>query len=281
MLVIRSAHRMAARSWRLRQQGRRLGVVPTMGALHEGHASLIRAAAAHNDVVVVTVFVNPLQFGPREDFRRYPRTLARDLYLAGRAGADIVFAPSAQELYPAGFHIRLDVGSIGACWEGRSRPGHFSGVATVVALLFHLTHPTNVYFGQKDYQQTLVVRRLIEDLQIPVRLHVLPTVREPDGLALSSRNRYLSRGQRREAAILYRALCAARRRIRSGERRSGPIVAAMKCLIRSAGVRVDYTAVVEARTLAPQARLRGRVAILVAGWLGRTRLIDNLLVDVP
>ena len=272
---------MAALSWRLRQQGKRLGVVPTMGALHEGHASLIRAAASHNDVVIVTIFVNPLQFGPREDFRRYPRTLARDLRLARRAGADIVFAPSMQELYPPGFHTRIDVGPLGACWEGRSRPGHFSGVSTIVAVLFHLTHPTNAYFGQKDYQQTLVVRRLVEDVKIPVRIRVLPTVREPDGLALSSRNQYLSRVQRRQVTVLYRALCAARRRIRSGERRSAPIISEMKRLMRSAGVRVDYAAVVDARTLTPQERLHGQVAVLVAGWVGRTRLIDNLLVGVP
>jgi len=272
---------MAALSWRLRQKGKRLGVVPTMGALHEGHASLIRAAAAHNDVVIVTIFVNPLQFGPREDFSRYPRAFSQDLQLARRAGADVVFAPSSQELYPPGFHTHVEVGPLGACWEGRARPGHFSGVATIVALLFHVTHPTNAYFGQKDYQQTLVVRRLVDELKIPVRIHVLPTVREPDGLALSSRHRYLSRRQRRQATVLYQALCAARRRIRSGERRSAPIISEMKRLMRAAGVRVDYAAVADGRALRPQARLRGRVVVLVAGRVGRTRLIDNLLVDVP
>jgi pantoate--beta-alanine ligase len=281
MILIRSAHRMAALSWRLRRQGNRLGVVPTMGALHEGHLSLIRAAAAGNDIVIVTIFVNPLQFGPREDFRRYPRHLRRDLRLARRAGADIVFAPGVREMYPKGFKTRLAVGPVGDCWEARARPGYFSGVATVVAILFQLTRPTTAYFGQKDYQQTLVVRRLVSDLRLPVRLNVRPTVREPGGLAMSSRNQYLGPSQRRSATVLYRALRAAAAQVRAGERHSMPVVQAMRHLIRSAdGVRLDYAAIVDAKTLKPQRYLHGRVAMLVAATVGRTRLIDNLLVDV-
>src|SRR3989338_255377 len=219
MRVIRSAPQMTGIAQRLRRQGKSIGVVATMWCLHEGHLSLIRAAAAANDVVIVTVFVNPLQFGPGEDFKRYPRHLAGDIRLARQAGADILFAPTVQQMYPNGFASRIHVGSLGECWEGRSRPGHFDGVATVVTTLFHLTQPTAAYFGRKDYQQTLVVKQLIRDLHLPVRLRVLPTVREPDGLAMSSRNRYLNASQRRRATVLVRALRQARAQIRGGERR--------------------------------------------------------------
>jgi pantoate--beta-alanine ligase len=252
-----------------------------MGALHAGHLSLIRAAARANHVVIVTIFVNPLQFGPREDFTRYPRPFARDLRLAREAGADIVFAPTVQQLYPNGFASRIHVGPLGECWEGRSRPGHFDGVATVVAILFHLTQPTTAYFGQKDYQQTLVIRRLVDDLRLDLRLRVLPTVREPDGLAMSSRNQYLSVRQRRQAAVLFRALRAGRSRIRAGERRAAVVMSAMRRLIRQApDARIDYVAAVDGATLESVRRLRARVALLVAVRVGRTRLIDNLLVDV-
>jgi pantoate--beta-alanine ligase len=252
-----------------------------MGALHEGHGSLIRRAAAENDVVIVTVFVNPLQFGPREDFARYPRMLSRDLTLARAAGADIVFAPSLSELYPPGFQTAVRVGSLAARWEGQARPGHFDGVATVVTLLFNVTRPSHAYFGQKDYQQVLVVKQLARDVRLPLTVHMLPTVREPDGLAMSSRNTSLTPSQRAQATVLYRALRAARARIRSGERRAGPLLQQMRRLIhRARDARVDYAAIVDAGTLAPQARLRGRVAILLAVWIGRTRLIDNFLVDV-
>ncbi|MBI3011553.1 MAG: pantoate--beta-alanine ligase [Candidatus Omnitrophica bacterium] len=281
MKVIRSPRQMSEVSLRLAQQGKLIGLVPTMGALHEGHLSLIRGAASQNDAVIVTVFVNPLQFGPREDFARYPRNLARDNRLSRAAGADIVFAPSARALYPSGFQTRVDVGRLSERWEGRSRPGHFRGVATVVTILFQVTRPTNAYFGQKDYQQALIVRRLVRDLQLPLKVHVLPTAREPDGLAMSSRNAYLTGAQREQAALLYRALRAARARIHAGERRPRRILSQMRRLIRQAqDARIDYAAIVDARTLEPQPRLHGRVAILLAVWIGRIRLIDNLLVDV-
>lgn len=252
-----------------------------MGALHEGHLSLIRRAASQNDVVIVTVFVNPLQFGPREDFAHYPRMLARDIRLSRAAGADIVFAPSVSALYPKGFQTTVEAGPLAARWEGTSRPGHFRGVATVVTLLIELTRPANAYVGQKDYQQALIVERLVRDLRLSPTLHVLPTVREPDGLAMSSRNAYLTPAQRWQAAVLYRALRAARARIRAGERRAPPLLQAMRRLIRRArDARIDYAAMVDAATLEPQRRLRGRVAILLAVWIGPTRLIDNLLVDV-
>ena len=281
MTIIRSPRRMLQRALRWQRQGRRIGVVPTMGALHEGHLSLIRRAASQNDVVIVTIFVNPLQFGPGEAFARYPRDLRRDLRLARAAGADVVFAPTVEQLYPAPFQTVVEVGPLAERWEGRSRPGHFRGVATVVTVLFELIRPTDAYFGQKDYQQSLIVRRLVQDLRLAIRLHVLPTVREPDGLAMSSRNRCLSPSQRAQAARLYRALCAGRERIRGGERRAAPIIRAMRALLTAQpGTRLDYVAAVDADTLEPRRTIRGRVALLVAAWVGRTRLIDNLLVEV-
>jgi pantoate--beta-alanine ligase len=279
--LIRSANRMAATSRRLQRQGKRIGVVPTMGALHEGHLSLIRAAALQNDVVIVTVFVNPLQFGPGEDFKRYPRTLARDVRLAKAAGAEVVFAPTARQIYPPDFQTSIEIGPLGSCWEGRSRPGHFRGVATIVTILFQITRPTHAYFGQKDYQQTLIVQRLVEDLKVPVRIHMLPTVREPDGVAMSSRNASLTPSEREQARLLSRALDTARVRIRSGERRAALLIDEMRRLIsEAASARIDYVTIVGAKTLRSQWRLHGRVAVLLAVWIGRTRLIDNLLVDV-
>ena len=253
-----------------------------MGALHQGHASLIRASAAAYDATIISIFVNPLQFGPREDFRHYPRTLARDVHLAKAAGADLVFAPSAEEMYPQGFQTWVDVGSLGARWEGKSRPGHFRGVATIVAKLFNLVRPTHAVFGQKDYQQVLIIQQLIRDLDLGIVLQVVPTVREPDGLAMSSRNRSLSASSRRQAVVLYRALCEGRTQIDAGQRRTALIVRHMRrCLNAQPGVHPDYLAVVDARTLIPRRRLHGRMALLVAARVGRTRLIDNLLVDVP
>ena len=282
MKVLRSVNRMAALAQQWRRQGRRIGVVPTMGALHEGHGSLIRRAAAENEVVIVTVFVNPLQFGPREDFARYPRNLLRDLRFARGAGAHLLFAPSTQAVYPRGFQTVVGMGALAERWEGSARPGHFRGVATVVTLLFQLTQPTNAYVGQKDYQQALIIRQLVRDLRLPVRVHILPTVREADGLAMSSRNRHLTNAQRRQAAVIPRALQEGRVLIRAGERRAEPVLRRMRRLLTSeTRARIDYLAIVHAQTLAPQSRLQGRVAILLAMRIGRTRLIDNLLVDVP
>ncbi len=281
MRLIRSATQMAAVSRRLQQEGKRVGVGPTLGALHEGHLSLIRRAAAHNDIVIVTIFVNPRQFGPRDDFARYPRNLPRDLRLAARAGAAIVFAPTVAQLYPNGFSTSLDPGPRPRRWEGAARPGQFRGVATVVAILFELTRPTRAYFGQKDYQQARIVEQLAHDLRWPVRIHVLPTVREPDGLALSSRNAYLSPRQRTRATAIYRALREGSAQIRAGERRASRLVGRMRRrLQQERGIRIDYLAVADAQTLEPQRLLRGRVVLLVAARVGRTRLIDNLLVDV-
>lgn len=281
MRVVRGVSAMQALAGRLRRRYRSIGLVPTMGAFHDGHLSLIRASVSRYEATIVSVFVNPLQFGPREDFRRYPRTLARDLCLARLAGVDVVFAPGTTQLYPDGFQTRVEVVALTRRWEGRHRPGHFQGVATVVTKLFTIVQPTHTLFGQKDYQQALVVRQLIQDLNLPITLRILPTVREPDGLAMSSRNRYLSHSERQRATVLYHALCQARARIRAGMRRSRPLVAQMRRVILSQPhVHIDYVGVVDATTLEPCERLRGRVALLVAVRVGRVRLIDNLLVEV-
>ena len=279
--IIHSAKKMAEFCRAHRKKGSKIGVVPTMGALHEGHLSLIRRAAAHNDIVIVTLFINPLQFGPKEDFKRYPRNLRNDARLSAQAGADVIFAPSVKEVYPEGFQTSIEPGKLAQRWEASSRPGHFRGVATVVSILFQLTQPTQAYFGQKDYQQALIIQRLVKDLHFPIRVHILPTVREPDGLAMSSRNAYLSSSQRAQARLLSEALLAAHQRIRQGERRAEALIEAMRSVIGQAqDARIDYTAVADAKTLEPLWRLRGRVVILLAVWIGQTRLIDNLLVDV-
>ena len=282
MRVIRHASRMARTAQALRRTGKTIGFVPTMGALHEGHGSLIRAARRQTHVVVVSIFVNPLQFGPREDYRRYPRDLRRDATLAKAAGADIVFAPAVRQLYPTGFVSSVDVGPLGNRLEGAVRPGHFRGVATIVAKLFHLVQPTVAYFGQKDYQQFLIIQRMTRDLEFPLRLRLMPTVRDPNGLALSSRNRSLSPDERRRAPVIARALKLGRDRIRAGERNARAITSAMRRLIEQApAARIDYLVLADANTLEPLTTVRGRVAILAAVRIGSTRLIDNLLVDVP
>lgn len=282
MRLIQSVKQMAALSLKIERQKKSIGVVPTMGALHEGHLSLIRKAVRENDVAIVTVFVNPLQFGPREDFARYPRSISRDLRLARSIGAHVLFAPTSTALYPDGFQTYVSVERLADRWEGIVRPGHFRGVATVVLILFELTRPTRAYFGQKDYQQMLIVEQLVHDLHLGVVIRRCPIVREPDGLAMSSRNQYLSADERSQASVLFQALQVGNKRIERGERRASTILEAMRRLIRTnPSASIDYLAIVDAKTLMPQRRLQGRVVLLVAVWMGKTRLIDNFLVDVP
>jgi pantoate--beta-alanine ligase len=265
-----------------RRAGRRIAVVPTMGALHEGHLTLIRTARKLADVVITTVFVNPSQFGQGEDFERYPRTLGRDMELAGTAGADVVFAPGADAMYPPPFRTWVDVTSLDGVLEGRSRPGHFRGVATVVLKLFHVTMPDVAVFGQKDAQQVVVLRTMVRDLDLGVEMHIVPTVREADGLAMSSRNAYLSAEERREAPVLYRSLQAAERMVREGERSALRVQETVRGLITggSRGV-IDYVSVADADTLAELDAIvpGGRVLVSLAVKLGHTRLIDNVLLD--
>ena len=271
----------AMRTWSrgLQRKGVTIGLVPTMGALHEGHRSLIRAARLACDAVAVSIFVNPLQFGPLEDFDRYPRSLAQDLSLCQSAGVDAVFIPRAQEMYPPDFETAVSVQRLTRRYEGLSRPGHFGGVTTVVTKLLNIIRPDKAFFGQKDYQQAVVVERLAKDLDLDTEIVVRPTVREPDGLALSSRNQHLSPEERKAATVLYRALSEGRELIRAGERSVRKVEAAMTRLIRAEPlVRLDYLAVVDPITLDEVRSVRGRVVLLLAVWTGETRLIDNLIV---
>ncbi len=267
----------------LRSAGRRIALVPTMGALHGGHAALIRTARARADYVITSVFVNPVQFGPGEDFTRYPRDLSRDVPFASAAGSDAVFAPSAGEMYPEGYQTFVSVDKLGSVLEGASRPGHFRGVATVVAKLFLIVRPHVAVFGQKDAQQVVVIRQMVRDLNIGVELVVVPIVREPDGLALSSRNAYLSAAQRGEATVLYRSLQRAEELIRGGERTSAAVTGEMRRLIEggSSG-RIDYLSIAGAESLEelPSIPAGTPVLISLAVRFGSTRLIDNLLLTL-
>jgi pantoate--beta-alanine ligase len=266
-----------------REFGRRgrVGFVPTMGALHNGHLELVRAARRRSDSVVVSVFVNPIQFGPSEDFRRYPRNFQRDRRLLAQVGTDVIFRPSVTDMYPPGFLTHVDVGRLASQLCGRSRPGHFEGVTTVVAKLLNVVRPDVAVFGQKDAQQALVIQRMVRDLDYATRIVIVPTVREPDGLAMSSRNAYLTPAQRAEAPVLHRSLVRAREIVRGGERSAARIKAAMRRMIaRESGGRVDYVEVVDTSDLAPVRAIRGEVLVALAVFFGRTRLIDNLIVRV-
>jgi len=281
MLALSTAAAMRRWSESVRCEGRSIGFVPTMGALHHGHASLMRAARAACDRVVVSVFVNPTQFGPHEDFERYPRTLDADRALCERECVDVLFTPTVTDLYPAGAATVVDVGPLDTVLCGASRPGHFRGVATVVAKLFAIVNPHRAYFGQKDYQQTVVVRRVAEDLGFGVEVVVCPTIREPDGLASSSRNAYLGPEERKTAVRLFQALSEAARIIRMGERSAGKIREALEVILGGqAGGRVEYIALVHPDTLEPVERLTGLVVVALAVWIGGTRLIDNAVIEV-
>ena len=279
MRRIQTVHAMRSWSRGLQREGVTIGLVPTMGALHEGHRSLIRAARLACDASAVSIFVNPLQFGPLEDFDRYPRSLAQDLSLCQSAGVDAVFIPRAQEMYPPDFETAVSVQRLTRRYEGLSRPGHFGGVTTVVMKLLNIVRPDKAFFGQKDYQQTVVVERLVKDLNLDTEIVVRPTVRETDGLALSSRNRHLSPEERKAATVLYRALSDGRELIRAGERSVKKVEAAMTRLIWAEPLaRLDYLAVADPITLDEVRSVRGRVVLLLAVWIGKSRLIDNLIV---
>jgi pantoate--beta-alanine ligase len=264
-----------------RRRGLRVGLVPTMGALHEGHASLIRAARAETGFVVVSIFVNPTQFGPNEDFHRYPRPLEQDLAVCGRERVDLAFGPEVAMLYPPGFRTYVEVHGFQDVLCGASRAGHFRGVATVVLKLFNLVQPDVAYFGQKDAQQARIIRQMVRDLDVPVEVRTCPIVREPDGLALSSRNQYLTPEQRGHATVLYRALEEARAMVEAGERDAAVVRRAVAGRLAAApGAVVDYAEVVDYDTLQPLGRLGGQVLVAVAVKFGATRLIDNLLLEV-
>ncbi len=258
-----------------------IGMVPTMGALHAGHRSLIRKARLSCDALVVTLFVNPRQFGPGEDFSRYPRPALADAALCRAEGVDVLFMPSREAMYPKEFQTSVVVRDLARRWEGERRPGHFDGVATVVAKLLNLARPEMAFFGQKDFQQSVLVKRLVKDLDLGVRIIVCPTVRDPDGLALSSRNQYLTPAQRRAAPVLYEALQAGRTAILRGIRFGLPITRAMRKVIEAEPrMKVDYLAVCDPDTLEPLSRVTKTAVLLGAVRLGRVRLIDNVLVKL-
>lgn len=264
-----------------RAAGRRIGFVPTMGYLHEGHGSLMLESQAHNDVTVVSIFVNPLQFAPSEDLDAYPRDLTGDTALAERCGVDLVFAPSTREMYPSAMRTTVSISAVSEPLEGKARPTHFAGVATVVAKLFAIVGPCRAYFGEKDFQQLAVIRQMVGDLSLPVEVVGCPTVREPDGLAMSSRNAYLTATERAAAPVVHRALQAGRSAIALGERDPGAVRAIMAAVVETEPLaRLDYAAVVDAATFEVPDPLRGSLRLLAAVHLGRARLIDNIGVEV-
>jgi pantoate--beta-alanine ligase len=282
MELIRSLGEVRRFSRQAREQGRSLGLVPTMGALHEGHLSLVRKARSECVSVVVSIFVNPTQFGPREDLGRYPRDLERDLGLLAPCNIDAVFAPDAGAMYPSFFDTFVDPGAVAQPLEGALRPGHFRGVATVVLKLLNLVQPSTAYFGQKDFQQAMVIRHLIEDFNLDVRLALCPVVRGPDGLAMSSRNAYLSGEERVAALALFRALQSAAVAFSDGETGTEAIVEEMKIVIASEPrLRLDYAVVAEAQTLAPPTVVTAGSVALIAARVGSTRLLDNLILAPP
>ncbi len=280
MQLIEKISDMKEYSLKVRKEGKTIGFVPTMGYLHEGHLSLIRAARKECDAVVVSIFVNPMQFGPKEDFKEYPRDLERDKGLAGEAGADIVFYPSSEEMYSEGFSTFVNV-------EGRytetlcafSRPGHFKGVATVVLKLLNIVSPDVSYFGQKDAQQAAVIKKMIKDLNMDTDIRIMPIVREDDGLAMSSRNVYLSEDERRQALNLYRSLEKAKEMVCGGEASSTAIKSEMKRIIEEGkDLKIDYIETVDADSLEPVETVKENTLIAVAVFIGKTRLIDNIII---
>jgi len=280
--IVRSIRKMQLLSRDARLRRKSIGFVPTMGALHAGHLSLIRRARLDSDIVTVSIFVNPTQFGPHEDFKKYPRMLSRDAALCRKEGVDFIFYPSAAAMYPKGDKTFVTVEDLSSKLCGLFRPGHFKGVTTVVAKFFNIINPDVAYFGQKDAQQAIIIKQMARDLHMPVSIRVLPTVREKDGLAMSSRNLYLSEAERRGAVVLSQAIREARQMIQKGVRNPRLVIAKMKALIRKKGnTRVDYVSIVDICGLNPVQRIRGKVLIALAVWMGKTRLIDNSTVEVP
>jgi pantoate--beta-alanine ligase len=282
MYVLDSPTKMQRVAEEARRHGRSIGLVPTMGALHQGHLSLLRRCRDENELAVMTLFVNPAQFDRKDDLARYPRDFNADAALARDAGVDAIFAPTEEGMYPDGFETYVVPGRLASRWEGESRPGHFRGVATVCTKLFAICRPHRAYFGQKDYQQAQIVRRLAADLNLGLRVVVLPTVREADGLALSSRNRLLGPEQRREAVVLSRALFAAQRAAQHGEQDAERVRSGIRSGIQSSPLAaIDYVAVADPETLEPVERIGRRAVALVAARFGAIRLIDNVLLEPP
>ncbi len=279
MKIIKSISEMQNFSHGMRRAGETIGFVPTMGYLHEGHMSLAREAKGGNAKSVISIFVNPAQFGPSEDFAAYPRDMNGDLEKCETAFVDAVFVPDAREMYPDGFSTHVDVLDVTDVMEGTRRHGHFRGVATVVLKLFNIVMPSRAYFGRKDYQQTVVIRRMTRDLNLEAEVVVMPTVREPDGLAMSSRNAYLSPPERAAAPVIYRALSGAKKLYDDGERSAEALAGSVrKVLAGEPMVELEYAEVSDAETLAPLQQVTAGAVLAVAARIGRTRLIDNILL---
>ena len=279
MKICNTIEDMRAACRAARHGGKRLGFVPTMGALHEGHLSLVRAAKAASDVVAASIFVNPTQFGPTEDLAKYPRTFERDRELLESEGVELLFAPAVEEMYPAGAATWVTVEGLSDKLDGRSRPGHFRGVSTVVAKLFHVVEPDVAFFGQKDAAQIAVVRRMVRDLSFPVEIVACPIVREADGLAMSSRNAYLNEQQRKQALVLHRALMQVKNLWESGERGAEKLLAAGRAEVAlEEAVRLDYFEIVDAESLDAVEKVESGTLVAVAAFVGTTRLLDNILL---
>jgi pantoate--beta-alanine ligase len=282
MEIINRRQRMSSVARKIRrEQDRTIGLVPTMGALHEGHLSLVREARRMCDVVVVSVFVNPTQFGPTEDFEHYPRDLTRDTALLTDYNVDYIFAPTGEEMYPRGFCTYVNVGGLSKLLEGDSRPGHFRGVATVVSILLNTVRPDFAFFGQKDAQQSVIIKRMVRDLAFDTEIVVLPTVREDSGLAISSRNLYLTDQERESAAVIHRALAKAKESFKKGERHAAKLAEIVRTTIETEPhARLDYVSIVDAETLETLEKIDERpVLIAIAAYIGKTRLIDNMVVN--
>ncbi len=281
MRIIKSISQLRKILGQARREGKSIGFVPTMGSLHEGHAALMRRAKKEHDICVLSIYINPAQFGPREDLGRYPRDFGGDATLAGKENVDIIFFPSDNVIYPKGYLTYIDVEKLSSPLCGQFRPGHFRGVATVVMKLLNIVQPHALYLGQKDAQQVAVLQAMVRDLDVPVAVKVVPTVREKDGLAMSSRNSYLTPEQRRQAVVLYRALRLARVGITEGQRSAAAIIKRIKKTIRQQSQgRIQYVACVDALTLEPLKILRGHVLVALAVYFGQTRLIDNITARV-
>ena len=279
MKVIKKINEMQLFSSRLKKRGKTIGLVPTMGALHEGHLSLMRRARKENDVVVSSIFVNPIQFGPHEDYKKYPRDFKKDERLAKGAGVHAIFYPDVKEVYPEGHSTFVEVEGMSNILCGASRPGHFKGVTTVVTKLFNIVQPDIAYFGQKDAQQTFIIKKMVMDLNMGLKIKVMPIVREKDGLAMSSRNVYLSQGERQDAAVLFSSLQEARDMIKSGEIVSARIISSIRDMIgKKKTTRIDYVSLIDPTSLKEVKRISKGVMIALAVWVGKTRLINNIIV---
>ena len=279
MKVITSISKMQSWSKRMRRKGKSIGFVPTMGYLHQGHLSLMHRARREDDSLVISIFVNPTQFGPKEDFKHYPRDLARDRKLSKLCGVDVIFCPRAKDMYPSGCKTYVNVEDLSSVLCGKSQPGHFRGVTTVVLKLFNIIQPDKAYFGQKDAQQAIIIKQMVKDLNLPVKIKTLPIVREKDGLAMSSRNAYLNSRQRSDAIILFKSLQNAVGMIKSGYKAPREIVAKMRKMINAKRrVRIDYIKIVNIRDLTEVKVIKGHLLIVLAVFFGKTRLIDNIII---